>query len=98
MNTVKVPAARSGAFSLELARRERIVLVNETTPQSDAVYEEWNRQLGERIAELFGVRIYDVLFVRRGGLPKTSSGKIRRAELRSLYEDEELETLWRLRS
>lgn len=97
-STVEINGARSGAFSLELDGRERTVLVNEITPQSDDVYEELSRRVGTRMAELFGFRIYDVRFVRRGSLPKTSSGKVRRAKLRSLYENDELETLWRQRS
>ena len=57
--------------------------------------EAWNRQIGDRVAGLFGFRLHEVLFVRRGTLPKTTSGKVRRSALRRLHENEELETLWR---
>lgn len=87
--------ARSGAFSVERDGRERVVLVNEAEPRSPEEFEECARIIGERGASLFGFSIHDILFVRRGCIKKTSSGKVARAELKRAYENEQLDVLWR---
>jgi acyl-CoA synthetase (AMP-forming)/AMP-acid ligase II len=38
-----------------------------------------------RIADLFGLRVADLVLVNPGGMPKTSSGKLRRRHCRELY-------------
>ncbi len=86
---------RSGAFSVEVEGRERVVLVNESADKADEVLREWSHEIGDRVAQLFGFRLLDLVFVRRGGMNKTSSGKVQRAILRSQYEADELEILWR---
>jgi fatty-acyl-CoA synthase len=92
--TVEAIGGRSGAFSIEVDRRERVVLVSETAPQPKDVLEGWNREIGDRVARLFGFRLYDMVFVKRGGLSKTSSGKVQRAKVKHLYEGRLLESIW----
>ncbi len=96
--TVGSAGGRSGAFSIEVGGRERVVLVSETAPRPGDVLQAWNRKIGDRVAKLFGFRLYDMVFVRRGGLSKTSSGKVQRGRLRERYEQRELESLWRQRA
>jgi len=96
-DTVEGVGGRAGAFSVDVEGRERVVLVSETAPQPPEVFEEWNREIGDRVARLFGFTLYDMVFVRRGALSKTSSGKVQRTKLRASYEEETLETLWRQR-
>ena len=96
--TVKAVGGRCGAFSVDVDGRERVVLISETAPESDTVLEAWHRQIGDRVARLFGFGLYDTVFVRRGALSKTSSGKVQREKLRRSYEREELEILWRQRA
>jgi fatty-acyl-CoA synthase len=43
------------------------------------------REIGTRIRAQFGIKLADVLLVEPGTVPKTSSGKLRRAELRARY-------------
>ncbi len=93
--TVQSVGGRSGAFSIEVDGRERVVLVSETTPQSSDVLEDWNRRIGDRVARLFGFVLHDMVFVRRGVLSKTSSGKVQRSKLRRVYEQQQLESIWR---
>jgi hypothetical protein len=38
-----------------------------------------------RIADLFGLRLSEMVLVNPGGMPKTSSGKLRRRHCRDLY-------------
>lgn len=92
--TVEGIGGRSGAFSIEVDGRERVVLVSETTPQPQDVLEAWNRQIGDRVARLFGFKLHDMVFVKRGGLSKTSSGKVQRSRVKHLYEGQMLESLW----
>lgn len=49
------------------------------------------REIKSRIGRALSVQLADVVFVRRGRLPKTTSGKVRRSELRRLYLTGELE-------
>ena len=93
--TVESVGGRSGAFPVEVDGRERVVLVSETTPQPSDVFEAWNRRIGDRAARLFGFGLHDMVFVRRGGLSKTSSGKVQRSKLRRVYERQQLEIIWR---
>ena len=94
-DAVQVVGARSGAFAAEVEGREQVVLVNETTPQDRTVFERWDREIGERIASLFGFKVHDLLFVRRGCIQKTTSGKVARSKLRRMYENDQLDVLWR---
>ena len=44
-----------------------------------------------RIADLFGLRLADIVLVNPGGMPKTSSGKLRRRHCRELYSANKLD-------
>ena len=46
-----------------------------------------------RIGSALALPVADVVLVRRGRIPKTTSGKVRRAELRRRYLAGELERL-----
>lgn len=85
---------RSAAFSVPVDGRERVVLVNEAPADSDAGPAEWNREIGDRVARLFGFRLYDVVYVSRGSLNKTSSGKVQRSRVSVAYDEDKLATQW----
>lgn len=97
-NAVDVYGARSGAFSVERDGREAIILVNESSPREEAQFEECARVIGERVASLFGFNVDEVIFVRRGCLKKTSSGKVARSDLKRAYHEEQLDVLWQQES
>ncbi|GGK78211.1 AMP-binding protein [Mangrovihabitans endophyticus] len=63
---------------------EPVVAVVETrAPEADRP--DLRAAISTRVREVFGVSLSDVVFVGRGGIPRTSSGKRRRAPLRNDY-------------
>ncbi|QIY73925.1 fatty acyl-AMP ligase [Streptomyces sp. RLB1-33] len=51
-------------------------------------------QMRSTVAREFGLRAHSVLLMRRGGVRRTTSGKVQRSAMRSLYLRGELEPLW----
>ena len=96
---VELPACRSGAFAVDVDGRERAVLVVECggkeTPEALA---EWADAIQSRVASALGFTLYDLAFLRRGGLPTTSSGKVQRGKLRDRYLADALTFLWQQRA
>ncbi len=93
-----VPGLRpncAAAFSVDDGERERLVVVVETDGRvlrrtgADAVREAVRAAVhdGQRL------RADEVVVVRRGALPRTTSGKVRRQTCRKLYADGELGAL-----
>ena len=92
-----VAGGRSVAFSVDLDGRDRVVLVVEAGGADAETFAGWNRKIGDGVARIFGFNLYDMVFVRRGSINKSSSGKVQRAKLRERYRQGTLETLWRQR-
>ena len=67
-----------------------MVLAVETAARQSKNFRDWRDRIGTGIASLFGFRIHDLVFVARGDLPATSSGKVQRSTVRALYEKAEL--------
>ncbi len=91
---IDLDGGRAAAFSVEHARREVPVLVVEVreAPAPEAT-DALRGRAAHDVAPLF-----DLVFVRRGTLPKTSSGKVQRSAVRARYLEGALEgVLWRLR-
>ncbi|MBX3468182.1 MAG: AMP-binding protein [Planctomycetes bacterium] len=89
---VDLDGGRAAAFSVEHRRREVPVLVVEVkeVPPPEAV-EALRAAVARDVAPL-----HDLVFVRRGTVPKTSSGKVQRGQVRARYLDGTLEgVLWR---
>lgn len=53
----------------------------------DAVAEDLARQVRQAVSRRLGLVVHDVVVLPRQGLPKTSSGKLRRSHTASLLED-----------
>ena len=86
--------ARSAAFSIPGdAEGERAVLVVETAGEEAPALAELERAIRLEVGDRLGLTLADVAFVRRGRLPRTTSGKVQRAELRRRYLAGELERL-----
>ncbi len=47
--------------------------------------DEHEREIRVRIGRTFGTPVADVVFVRRGRLPRTTSGKVQRNQVRADY-------------
>jgi acyl-CoA synthetase (AMP-forming)/AMP-acid ligase II len=83
------------AFGHDDGTRERLVIVQEIRRDAvDAWGEVTDRIVGAVAAE-HGTPPDAVVFVNRGGIPRTTSGKIRRGECRAMYGRDELVELHR---
>ncbi|HVR99607.1 MAG TPA: AMP-binding protein, partial [Thermoanaerobaculia bacterium] len=91
------PALRAGggaAFSVDERGEESVVVVHEVERRAGPLGEITDA-VRRAVAEEHGVRVADVVLLRAGTIPKTSSGKIQRRECRSRYLAGELEPLHR---
>jgi len=89
---------RSGAFSVvEGSDGEQPVLVVETSEKEPGRLADQEREIRRRVGRELSLPLADLLFVRRGRIPKTTSGKVQRRQLRQLYLEDGLEriTKWR---
>jgi len=92
------PALRPGcgaAFSVEVGSEERLVLAHELHRRHDADLETVAGAVRRAVAEEHEANVYDVVLLRIGTLPKTSSGKVRRQSCRDRYLRGELVVLGR---
>jgi acyl-CoA synthetase (AMP-forming)/AMP-acid ligase II len=77
---------RAAAFSISRGGQgEEIVLVLETNEKDPANLEPMLRDLRVEVGREFGLTLADLVPVRRGQLPKTTSGKVQRGVVRDLY-------------
>ncbi|MEK6289889.1 MAG: fatty acyl-AMP ligase [Paraburkholderia tropica] len=74
---------------------ERVVLVHELSRQALRHGQAARIADAVRVAviEGFGIALHDIVFIRPGQLPRTTSGKVRRAQCRRLYESRGFEAL-----
>jgi len=87
-------AARSGAFSVAAgADGEQAVVVAEVADPDPDRLAAIEREVRVRVGRAFGLSLADVVLVRRGAIPKTTSGKVRRLELRRMYLAGEIDRL-----
>jgi acyl-CoA synthetase (AMP-forming)/AMP-acid ligase II len=87
-----LPAA---AFAIESGGEEHVVVVQEIDRlrRVDADANKAVATAFEHVTRNHGVRLFDLILVRAGALPRTSSGKIQRHRCRSLYETSGFERL-----
>jgi acyl-CoA synthetase (AMP-forming)/AMP-acid ligase II len=78
------------AFSHDDGLHELLVIVSEIARDAEAVWSEVADQIVGAVAAAHGTPADSVVFVNRGGIPRTTSGKIRRSECRALYSRGEL--------
>ncbi|HME74405.1 MAG TPA: fatty acyl-AMP ligase [Mycobacterium sp.] len=78
------------AFSHDDGLRERLVIVTEIARDAVAEWSEVADQIVAAVATAHGTPADSVVFVNRGGIPRTTSGKIRRSECRTQYSRGEL--------
>ncbi len=77
---------RAGAFSVARdASGEQAVVVVETNDPDPNVRARLAHEIRDRIGRTLSLTLGDLVVVRRGTIPKTTSGKIRRGALRQLY-------------
>jgi fatty-acyl-CoA synthase len=82
---------RSAAFSVATgAQGEQAILVVETTVTETEKLKDLEQEIRSHIGRDIGLPLADLVFVKRGRIPRTSSGKMQRAAIRKLYLDGEL--------
>ncbi len=87
-------ALRSGAFSVaRTAAGEEPVLVVEVGERDPEKLRQLARDIKIRIGRALSLPVADLVFVRRGRIPKTTSGKVQRRTLREKYLNGELARL-----
>lgn len=84
---------RAAAFSIPGHGTEQAILVVETEDHDPAILTALNREIRARIADTLALPLADLVFVRRGQIPRTTSGKIQRAAARDLYQHGRLKRL-----
>jgi acyl-CoA synthetase (AMP-forming)/AMP-acid ligase II len=92
-----IESAETAAFPLTVDGEERLGVVQELNRKdhpSNIDFQDVTGRIREQISLEFEVRAHVVALVRRGTIPKTSSGKIQRRACRAALLDGSLETLF----
>ena len=90
------PALRAcigAAFSVDMEGEERLVLVHEMNPRTQAETGAVIAAVRQAIAEEHELQVYAVVLVRSGEIPRTTSGKIQRFLCRKAFLAGDLEIL-----
>ena len=74
--------AAQAAFSIERCGREEVIVVLEARAELSGAE---TGAVFEQVARNHGLRLYDLVLVPVGAVPRTSSGKVRRGQCRELY-------------
>ncbi|MEH1934496.1 MAG: condensation domain-containing protein [Nostoc sp.] len=75
----------SAAFSVEVEKEERLVVVQELEFRAKPNLEEVIAAIRQAVAEEHEVQVYAVVLIKPGTIPKTSSGKIQRRATRAEF-------------
>jgi amino acid adenylation domain-containing protein len=82
---VDLEPGAGAAFSIESDGQEELVIVHELRRGSDAPADEISAAIRQSIAAEYEVSVCDVVLLKPGELPRTTSGKVRRAFCRAQY-------------
>ncbi|MFL6261097.1 MAG: non-ribosomal peptide synthase/polyketide synthase [Thermoanaerobaculia bacterium] len=86
-------ASSSAAFTIEKDGEERLVVVCELERRPGAAPEEIAERVRRAVTDEHEVLLHEVVLIRPGALPKTSSGKVQRRACRAAYLAGELEVV-----
>jgi acyl-CoA synthetase (AMP-forming)/AMP-acid ligase II len=86
-------ASRAAAFSVPGADGEQAVLVLETEAGDPGSLDRLRRDVAGAIGKSLAIPLADLVLVRRGTIPRTSSGKLQRRAVRESYLRGEIERL-----
>ncbi|MEE9492222.1 MAG: AMP-binding protein, partial [Gammaproteobacteria bacterium] len=92
--------AGGAAFSVEINNQEQLIVVQELAYRKKPDLNEVLESIRQAIAETHELPVYQVLLIKPGTIPKTSSGKIQRQATRAKFLTEELQVMssWRIES
>ncbi|WP_375501071.1 amino acid adenylation domain-containing protein [uncultured Nostoc sp.] len=80
----------SAAFTVEVNKEERLVIVQELKFRAKPNLEEVISAIRQAVTEEHEVQVYAVVLIKPGSIPKTSSGKIQRRATRAQFQNCEL--------
>ncbi|MEM9220780.1 MAG: beta-ketoacyl synthase N-terminal-like domain-containing protein [Pseudomonadota bacterium] len=85
---VALQGQRGAVFAIETDRSERVVLVQEVAraAKNTEMAQEIVAALRAAVSEAHEITVDEIVLVRRGAIPKTTSGKVQRRECKSLFE------------
>jgi acyl-CoA synthetase (AMP-forming)/AMP-acid ligase II len=92
-----IESAETAAFPLTIEGEERLGIVQELNRKdhpSNVDFQDVAAKIREQVSLEFDVRAHAVALVRRGTIPKTSSGKIQRRACRAALVAGDMETLF----
>jgi len=75
----------SAAFTIEIDREERLVIVQEVEFRAKPNVEEVAAAIRQAVTEEHEVQVYGVVLIKAGTIPKTSSGKIQRRATKAQF-------------
>jgi len=86
----------SAAFSVEVDGEERLVVVAEVDTRQQPGGPAFDAQAAtatvrQAINDMYQLRLHDLVFLKAGSIPKTSSGKIQRQASRKAYLERDLQ-------
>ncbi|MBV9789343.1 MAG: AMP-binding protein, partial [Chloroflexi bacterium] len=87
-----LPAGGGAVFAVEVTDEERVVVVHEVE-RPDLAGDEIMSRIRESVAEAHGIQVHAVALIRKGSLPRTSSGKIARKACRAAFVEQRLDLL-----
>ena len=76
-----------------IERQEHMTVAEIFARHGEPYFRAVEREIRGRVGTRLALVLADVAFVRRGKIPKTTSGKVQRRELRARYLAQELERL-----
>lgn len=84
--------AHVAAFSQIQESEERLIIVAEVKmkPGTDVSLDDLRDLVRQKISQDHAVRAHEVVLVKPGGVPKTSSGKVRRSKCKELWQTGQL--------
>lgn len=86
----KVRAGGSAAFAVDHWDREQLVIVSEVDRSKDADWDSVLQQIRSSVIADHDLPPDEIVLVRGGSMPKTSSGKVQRHACRTKYMDKDL--------
>jgi amino acid adenylation domain-containing protein len=83
-------SGRIAAFSVEVDNEERLVIAFEANPHRELTIDTLAGDVRQALGQRFEVELHALVAVKRGSLPLTSSGKLRRNHVRALWSEQGL--------
>lgn len=87
-------AGGAAAFSIDVTDREQVVIVHELERRErHGDHHGMAQAIRQAVAEQHELQVHTIAFLKPGGLPKTSSGKVQRQQCRRQFIDGSLDVL-----